>query len=209
MNTLPTYNDDPELPFGNALKNADGFKVPDHYFKAGEEILLAQFVGLMASNVNKTKAFEVPGAYFENFPDVLMERINDDTVAFLPKSDGFKVPENYFETFSDRLHIKLNEKQQTPALKVLSFHKLWYYAAAACLFTAIGLFSLKWMQNDNSSHLLSQCSEDELIEYVTAYADEFDEQSIAMLLEETDIDPLDIINDLDEADEDLLIEYLE
>ncbi|MBK9108743.1 MAG: hypothetical protein IPM92_10355 [Saprospiraceae bacterium] len=209
MNIHPIYNEDPELPFGKALKNADGFKVPEHYFENSEEMIILQCSGLVSQESNATSGFDVPVAYFENFTDSLIERINAESLAFLPKSDGFKVPESYFETFYNRLQNKLSAQHQSTPTKLIKFHKLWYWAAAACLFSAVGLFAIKWSQNQTTENLLAQCSEEELLEYVTAYVEEFDEQSLALLLEENDINQLDMMNGLDESAEDLLIEYLE
>lgn len=209
MNIHPNYNEDPELPFGGALRNADGFKVPDLYFHKSEEQLLAHCRGLLLQVHSKPNGFEVPENYFDQLADTVMERISSETLSFLPATDGFTVPEGYFETFSDRIQSRLTSNVQSTQTRTVTFRKIWYWAAAACLFGVVGLFALKWSANQSGDQLLSACTEDELLEYVTTYADEFDEESLASLLEESDMDQLNIINELDESADELLIEYLE
>lgn len=208
MDNQNQYREDPDLPFGNTLKNADGFKVPADYFENAGPMILAQCVG--GTDTNDSKGFGVPQGYFETLPEKLMQKIEIDALKCLPDSDGFKVPENYFESFYDRLSSRLKRKTIQTSTRVIQMKKLWYYAAAACLFTAVGLFAIKWsQQNESTTLFFAECSDEELLEYVTTYADDFDQELIASLIEETDLDVLDVMGELDESTEDLLIEYLE
>lgn len=207
MNTYDTPFEDPSLPFGNQLRNADGFRVPDQYFDQQLDWICHQVSLEDPSASGVEKGFQLPQGYFDQFSERLIDRIEKQNLSFLPANDGFKTPDDYFQKFESRLLEKLAVVQ--PKSKTIRFRQLVMLAIAACVMVAVSFAVMRLYQQEAAQDVFASCSDEELIEYLSHYAQDLDEESLAGLISEGDDQSLDFFEPEDEELESLLIDYLE
>ena len=152
-------------------------------------------------------AFKVPAGYFDNLTEKLMQGIEKEAVPFAINEETFTVPQGYFESFPDKLINKIHQHQK-PQIVRISFGKRLMLAAAVMIVLVVSWFSIKLYAPTNTD-FLANSTEEELLEYVSYYAEEFDEQSLAMVMNEDEIISLDILEVSDEETSELLIELFE
>jgi hypothetical protein len=153
-------------------------------------------------------AFRVPAFYFESFQDRIMKRIENEMIPPALKDNVFTVPDEYFDTFTDRLMNKIHPVQK-PKTVFTVFRKTWMMSAAAAMLIAVSWFVIHLFNSPVNVDYLANSSEEELLEYVSTYAYQFDQNSLATVMSEDEISSLDIVDDMDEETSDLLIELFE
>lgn len=154
-------------------------------------------------------SFKVPESYFDALTDRIMNRIEKEAISVPVNEKTFQVPDAYFETFANRLMERIH-KQQTPKTIQTSFRRnMIYSAAAAVVIILVTWFVMNLFIAKSSKDYLAQSSEEELLEYVSQYAFDFDENSLAVVMSEDEISSLEIFDEMDKETSDLLIELFE
>ncbi len=154
------------------------------------------------------EAFRVPAFYFESFSDRIMKRIENEMVPPALKDHVFTVPDDYFDTFTDRLMHKIHPVQKSKTV-FTSFRRSWMLSAAAVVVILVSWFVIHLFNNPSNVDYLASSTEEELLEYVSTYAYQFDQNSLATVMSEEEISSLDIVDEMDDETSDLLIELFE
>lgn len=207
MSDVYDKNNEPQLPFGDGLKQADGFALPEGYFPARRAMLEDKVTG---SNDTQKGGFRVPENYFDTFANRLSQQLPLGLPAEVRADEGFRIPKGYFEQFRERLTAASIPGAVTPRRSTsVRVRRFWSYAVAATVFAATCWLVLDLYRSPAQADLLAGCSEDELLEYIEANAAEFDGASLALLLDdETSVLP-ELPETADENLDELLIEYLQ
>lgn len=153
-------------------------------------------------------SFRIPAFYFESLPDRIIKRIENETVPLALKEKMFTVPEGYFETFTDRLMTKIHPVQKSKTI-FTGFRRTLMLSAAAVVLILVSWFVINLYNNSANIDYLANSSEEELLEYLTTHASEFDQNSLAVVMTEDEIGSLEIIEEMDDETSDLLIELYE
>lgn len=124
--------------------------------------------------------------------------------------EGFRIPNGYFEHFRERLATAGIPGADAPLRSTsLRVRRFWSYAVAATVFAAACWLVLDLYRSPSQADLLAGCSEDELLEYIEANANEFDGTSLALLLDDESSVLPELPETADENLDELLIEYLQ
>lgn len=150
-------------------------------------------------------SFKVPTFYFDYLPDRIMKRVETEAVPSELKEKVFQVPVGYFESFTDRV---MNRIQIHPAKKTIQtrFSRSWMLSVAAMVVIAVSFFLFTLYNNQKPVDYLANSSEEELLEYVSVNDSDFDQNSLAMLMNEEDVNSLNIMDDMDDETTNMLIE---
>ena len=209
MHPLNKPESDPKLPLEDLLKGNTGFVVPENYMDNLSDRVVSNI--LMDKNLHRISPenFNIPENYFEEFPDRLFDKLESDQLPGSLKQNPFKVPENYFE--NKILNIeKLVQNKESKIIVKTNFKRVWSFAAAACVLLLVSWIGIRLFSNPKPVDYLSNITEDELLEYVSIYASDFDESSLASVINENEINSLNILDvDMDDETSDLLIQILE
>jgi len=209
MNLPDALMEDPRLPFGDQLRNADGFRVPKGYFENQLSWSCEIPSIVCAIDESESKGFQLPSGYFDQLTERIMERVQHEELLFLPKDEGLAIPNAYFESFPQKVVEHIVALKEKPKVKVISFRRILTYAVAACLLLAVSITAIRFYQTAAETDVFASCSDDDMLEYLSYYSNDLDDQSLAVLLNEEDLPDLDFINGEDEDLESLLIDYLE
>ena len=121
----------------------------------------------------------------------------------------YKVPleklNKYFETFPDRLMNRIRKPQSAKTIKT-GFRKVWMYSAAAVVVILVSWFVINLFRNQKPIDYLANSSEEDLLEYVSNHDYEFDQNSLATVMNEDEVSSLDIMDEMDDATTNILIE---
>ena len=150
-------------------------------------------------------SFKVPTFYFESLPDRIMKRVEREAVPLALREKMFRVPNGYFETFTNRIMDKIYTIQSPKAIRT-SFRRIYMYGAAAIFIILVSLFVIKFYSNQKSVDYLANSSEDDLLEYVSTYDYDFDQNSLAVVMNEDEVNSLEIMDDMDDETTNMLIE---
>ncbi len=155
-----------------------------------------------------TQGFKVPALYFENLTDRIMDRVEKNVLVDDFKDNPFKVPQAYFENFSPRLIDQL-QTTKTSRTITTSFKRMRMWSAAAAVVLILSLAGIYFYIQQKPVDYLADVSENELLEYVSVYAEDFDRFSLAYVMSEEDLKAIELFDHLDELDSDVLIELYE
>lgn len=206
----PNYSEsDPKIPFDEILKDGFCFKLPENYMEDLRDRILDKVLAEGTIESMDTHQFELPSNYFQEFPNRIMQKIEEDVLPASLKENPFKLPANYFPQTAQRIMEHPSVRMQKPTTKT-RFRTNWILAAAACMFFIISWFGIQFFNSSKTTDLFVNASEEELLEYVSAYADDFDQSSIAAVMSEDEVNAINIWDDeLDEETSELLIQILE
>lgn len=150
-------------------------------------------------------SFKVPTFYFESLTDRVMKRVERDAVPEELKENNFRVPDGYFEQLSDRIMLKL-QPAQSRTIKT-GFRRAWVYSAAAAVtLVIVSWFAIHLYSNKQNPDYLANSSEEELLEYVSMNNYDFDQNSLAVVMNDEDVNNLDIMDDVDDDTSNMLME---
>ncbi len=198
-----TPSDDPCMPFGDRLKNSDGFVLPDAYF----EDLAGRITKECPAIPIDEDTFQVPESYFESLSDKIMFQTEQNALPADVKNGVFKIPDGYFEDFQGRLMGQISKEKHSGS-KTLSFRRVLMFSIAASMVLGVCVLVLRLFSPSADLDILSSCSEDELLEYVSTYSTEFNSEALASVMNNGDLNALDFIDKNNEDVEELL-EYFE
>ena len=159
-------------------------------------------------DLRSTDSFRIPAFYFESFPDRIMKHIEMEAVPAALREKIFRVPNGYFESFTNRLMDRLLPQQTTKTIRT-GFRRSLMYSAAAVVLILVSWFVISLFRNQTNIDYLAESSEEELLEYVSTYAFDFDQNILASVIGEEEINSLDIMDEMDDETSDLLIELYE
>ena len=209
MNPHNNSESDPKLPMEELLKGNTGFVVPENYMDNLGDSISSQI--LLEKKLQKLNPenFKIPANYFDEFPNRILDKLELDQLPESLKQNPFKVPANYFENKS----LSLQELNQGKKLKLsvkTNFKRIWSYSAVACVVLLVSWIGFRMISNSQPVDYFSNITEDELLEYVSNYAVDFDQTSLASVINEEEMNSLNILDDeLDNKTTDLLIQILE
>jgi len=209
MNPHNNSESDPKLPMEELLKGNTGFVVPENYMDNLGDSISSQI--LLEKKLQKLNPenFKIPANYFDEFPNRILDKLELDQLPESLKQNPFKVPANYFENKS----LSLQELNQGKKLKLsvkTNFKRIWSYSAVACVVLLVSWIGFRMISNSQPVDYFSNITEDELLEYVSNYAVDFDQTSLASVINEEEMNSLNILDDeLDDETTDLLIQILE
>lgn len=127
---------------------------------------------------------DVPKGYFDSLTDQIMSRVAADEASFLKndklKQLPFQTPEGYFEGLADNLIEKTSQKEA----KVVQLWQRNVFKYAASIILLAGAFFLltQVSQNNGSLDLLSELSDEEIIEYLST-----DDVAIQVMIDQTEV----------------------
>lgn len=209
MNQLTNPESDPKLPMEDFLKGSSGFIIPENYLDQVSDQIMNRIHLEKYMHETHIDPFKLPENYFEEFPNQIINRIESGQLPETLKLNPFKVPENYF----DKTYQSIQEKNSNTESKLVvktNFKQVWSYAAVACVLLLVSWFGFRLYSDPKPVDYFSNITEDELLEYVSTYAIDFDQSSLASVINEDEINSLNIMDDdLDDETSDLLIQILE
>ncbi len=200
-NYIPS--DDPAFPFGDRLKNSDGFVLPDNYFEGLADQILQE---CPSHPINETQ-FKVPEAYFDTLSDRIINHVEKRALPFDIKNESFKLPDGYFENFPEHVMHRISKDKSSKVRTFLS-RRVFMYSIAASVLLCVSVLVLRWYSASPATDFLSSCSEEELLEYVSTYSTEFNADAFASIMNTADLNALDFI-DKNNEEVDELLEYFE
>lgn len=209
MNHLTKPESDPKLPMDDLLKGTSGFVIPENYMNQVSDQIMNRIN--LEKNIRETDfdAFKLPANYFEELPNRILDKVENSQLPELLKQNPFKVPENYFNNTVQSIIEKTSNTKSNLVVKT-NFKPVWSYGAAACMLLVISWIGFRLYSNPKPVDYFSNITEEELLEYVSTYAVDFDQSSLASVINEEEINSLNIMDgDLDDETSDLLIQILE
>ncbi|MBK8450305.1 MAG: hypothetical protein IPO78_00730 [Saprospiraceae bacterium] len=184
------------------------FKLPADYFTKFPDHILDRIHKENKIEQYNSNVFQLPVNYFENLTNRIMDRIEKEAIPQELNQNVFKVPNGYFENFSDKVLSKIKLKQNSKIIPG-SFKKLWVFSAAASFVIVISWFVMNLYNTSTHVDYLAASSEEELLEYVSTYSNEFEHQSLASILNEDELNSLEIMETMDDETSDFIIELFE
>ncbi len=154
---------------------------------------------------NTNHGFKLPSSYFDTLTERVMDQVEKKTLPEELKTNVFKTPVGYFDSFSDRLMKKILELNTSKHIST-SFNRMRIFSAAAAVILVLSLFIVYVYKIQNPVDYLADISEEELLEYVSLHATDFDRFSLAYVMSEEDLKAIDIFDEMDEEATDVLIE---
>lgn len=143
------------------------FRVPDQYF----DHLFERIEGridhqiLSSFHIQKPNPFKVPDYYFEHSIESVIQSIEESNNQNIQR---FKMPDGYFDKMQSSVLSKVNQQTKKNVVRRWNF-KNSQWAAAAMILVLLGVFLIKWnQQNLTSSFDLSQIDDETLIEYISS-----------------------------------------
>lgn len=122
----------------------------------------------MNNNKDHKDQQQVPEGYFDSFTDKIMNRVEAEEASFLKneklKQLPFQVPENYFNELTAVIDNRL-PTQETKVIKLWSTN-LIRYAASLIIILSAAFFINQRFKSNSDLDLISQLSDDEVIEYL-------------------------------------------
>jgi hypothetical protein len=150
--------------------------------------------------------FKVPTAYFDTLAEKIIIQIEQDALPEAIKEKSFVVPDQYFETLTQRVMDSIPFHKQSKTIQT-GFRRSWVYAAAAAVvLIVISWWGIQLFNSNYSTDYLAAVSEEELLEYVSDHEYEFDQQTLASIVSEDDLNSIEIIDEVDSETTELLLE---
>ncbi|MEI2696452.1 MAG: hypothetical protein V9E90_15390 [Saprospiraceae bacterium] len=209
MNNLTNPESDPKLPMEDLLKGSSGFVIPENYMDQVADSIINQIRLDNKFDESQNDLFKLPANYFEEFPNRILNKVESGQIPESLQQNPFKVPENYFDTTIQNILEKTSNAESKLIVKT-NFKQVWSYAATACVLLVISWLGFRLYSDSKPVDYFSNITEDELLEYVSTYAVDFDQSSLASVINEEEINSLDIMDDdIDDETSDLLIQILE
>ncbi|SEG04825.1 hypothetical protein SAMN05421877_104217 [Sphingobacterium lactis] len=157
---MDRIQEEEEVAFSLELQDT-GFTVPEGYFDAAEEEILANVAVEELQGLVKSDGFTVPNSYFDQLSNNILEQVQDKKVISLPSRE--------------------ERKEKTPAKRGKVY--AWFTtAAAACVAAVIGLSVYNGAENkpmEVEPVALNDIPEEEIINYLSSYSDASDLEYIA------------------------------
>lgn len=153
-------------------------------------------------------SFKVPELYFDSLTERIMDRVEKESLPSVLKENSFKVPIGYFENLNDKILEKVLTGVKTKNIRT-RFINWKLYSVAAIFLLVCSLFLVQFFNAQKQVDYLANTTEEELLEYVSLYISDFNQESLASITSEDDIRSLEIIDEMDTETSDLLIELFE
>ena len=122
----------------------------------------------MNNNKDHKDQQQVPEGYFDSLTDKIMNRVEAEEASFLKneklKQLPFQVPENYFDELTTVIDNRL-PTQEARVIKLWSTN-LFRYAASLIIILSAAFFINQRFKSNSDLDLISQLSDDEVIEYL-------------------------------------------
>lgn len=201
---------DPKLPGEIESSKSSGFQLPDGYFDQLKTQVYQQTTDSRLSGITDP-GFSIPEHYFENLSSVVWSNIRSEIPEGMPAEEGFNVPENYFELVKMD-EVKLNPPQSKTVVRSLSFRQYLSYGIAASLVIAVCWLLITLFNPAKLNpveELLTDCTEEELLEYMSVYAPDFSHEHLAIAVGDLDLNEIYLDENLGGEMEDMLIDYLQ
>lgn len=210
MNDPNDITKDPIIPGEIESSKKSGFKLPDGYFDQLKTHVYQQTTESRLSGLTDP-GFRIPDHYFQNLASVVWSNIRSEIPEGMPVNEGFNVPEDYFE------HIMMDKERFSPSQgksvgRSLKFKQYLSYGIAASLLIAVCWLLITLFNPtapDTVEGLFTDCTEEELLEYMSVYATEFSHEHLALAIGDLDINEVYIEENLGSEMEDMLIDYLQ
>ncbi|HEX5624605.1 MAG TPA: hypothetical protein VFX48_01205 [Saprospiraceae bacterium] len=149
--------------------------------------------------------YRLPEDYFDRLSDRIMDRVEQNALPEILKTSPFRAPDAYFELLEDRIINGLPTRSKPLVVRSI-FRSSWIYAVAACALVLLSWFGLNLYNGSPNEDFLADTTEEELLEYVSAYASDFDETALALVLQEDELNSFEIPEEMDDETSELLIE---
>lgn len=168
------------------LEKGNPYRLPDGYFDALPEEILAKAKMESLLNGAKSIVYTAPNGYFNHLAEDILKKAksgnSSPNMAWLEleniapllntisRENVYSLPTNYFEG----LDIAVPVQQKAKIIGFSKWRKLINYAAAAVFVGVLGVGGIKYMQSSSSSKsfnaLLEKASDDELKQELDAHA---------------------------------------
>lgn len=210
MNDPNDITKDPILPGEIESSKKSGFKLPDGYFDQLKTQVYQQTTESRLSGLTDP-GFRIPDHYFQNLASVVWSNIRSEVPDGMPADEGFNVPEHYFESVKMDTG-SLRPPQISSGFRIIKSRQYLAYGIAASLLIAVCWLLITLFNPtapDTVEGLFTDCTEEELLEYMSVYATEFSHEHLALAIGDLDINEVYIEENLGSEMEDMLIDYLQ
>lgn len=174
-----------------SIKRESPFAVPQEYFIQSADQIRSQVKLHEIASVDDK--MEIPEGYFHELTNNIQSRIKLETLS-PSETNHFNLPEHYFDTLGNKIAQKIqNDKAQSqPVIRRVLRSKTYQYAAAACLFLALGtlmFFNQNTTNNlrNNIQHQLASIADSDIENYLKLNTDISDSHLIMENINQDDI----------------------
>lgn len=164
-----------------------------------ENELQGEAPALYRLKLRRSQPFRVPEGYFSSLADRLEEAALSPSVDFGKSVESFKIPGNYFESLPGEIMERIRSEEESVEREAVTIHlndhrrrervaplRMMPLAAAVAVFVLLGILAAQFIRQDAKIERQVALSQEEAMEYLSAYWVDFSDDELALLAGDAD-----------------------